>query len=416
MDLNDTTKTTGNSSAKDRSVFYCPKQPDLTWDLDETTFPWVLVGIKSFASLVTIFLNALVILIVKQKREFQKNSYILLSSLAVADLIVGAVTLPFSASIDLLLGLRVSLEYVCTLDIVNVYSMYCVSWCALYHLTAVAWERYVAIGKSIEYLSIVTRSRITKLAITVWLSAIFTTIPPLIMEVVGVDMSFVQMWITGGSICGALSLMAMVYFYVKVYLGVRKRKLDQISQVTVLIQAKQEVKVAKTTGLLAVALMISFFPGIVVSSSASLRTSTGIRVSELLMQLSSLVNPLLYCYRNRRFTNAALELLRMKKAQEVQPAPGAMRSARRKDQAVGSLQNALDRQQNPTKPPRFIRSASCDQIDVGVDCGHRRFESPTALRRSMSDPLLAQCSSSSDGSRTQQPWRTDRGNKCNNPC
>ncbi len=182
-----------------------------------------------------------------------------------------------------------------------------------------------------------------------------------------------------------------------------KRNLDQISQVTVLVQAKQEVKVAKTTGLLAVGLLISFVPGIVVSSSSSLRTSTGIRVSELLMQLSSLVNPLLYCYRNRRFRNAALELFRMKKPQAAQAAPSAVQAVKRKDPTVGSLQNALDQQQNPTKPSRFVRSASCGQIGVGVDCGHRRFESPTVLRKSISDPSLALCSISSDGSRTQQP-------------
>ena len=399
MDLNDTETTASSPIKEDRSVFYCPKQPDLTWNLDETTFPWILVSIKSIASFVIIFLNALVIFTVKQKKEFQKNSYILLSSLAFADLLVGAVTIPFSASVDLLLALRVSLEYVCTLDIVNVYSVYCVSWCALYHLTAVAWERYVAIRKTMEYLVTVTRSRITKLAITVWLAAIFTAIPPLVMEVSGVDMRFVQIWITSVSVCGALCLMVMVYFYAKVYLGVRKRRLDQISQVTALIQAKQEAKVAKTTALLTLALLISFVPSIVVSSSPDLRTSTGIRLSELLMQLSSLVNPLLYCYRNRRFRNAALELLRMKKPQEaVPPAPGTMRAIRRKDPANGALEN-------PAVLRRFNRSTSCDQINVGSDCANRRSKSSTALRRSTSDPSLTHCSSSFDGSLTQQPSR-----------
>lgn len=398
MDLNDT-EMRGNSSSKDRSVFYCPKAPDLTWNLDETTLPWILFSIKSLASLVIIFLNALVILIIKEKKQFQKNSYVLLSSLAVADLLVGATAIPLSASVDLLFALRVSLENVCSLDTVNVYLVYCVSWCALYHLTAVAWERYVAIRKTIEYLVIVTRSRIIKVAITVWMSAIFTTIPPLIMEVAGVNMSFVEIWITAASFCGAVSLIVMMYFYVEVYLGVRKRKLDQISQVTALIQRKQEAKVAKTTGLLTLALLISFAPGIIVSGFQALRTSMGIRVSELLMQLSSLANPLLYCYRDRRFRNAALELLRMKTLQAIQQAPGAVRTVRRKDSTVDPPKKSTE-EQNPDTT-RLTRSASCEPVVVDLDCAHRRSE--VVLKRSISAPSLAQCSTISDFLQTQQP-------------
>ena len=161
MELNDT-ETQANSSSKDRSVFYCPNAPKIKWDLNETTSSWILVGMKSFASPAIILLNALIILIVKRDKRFQKNSYILISSLAVADLLVGVVTIPLSGSMDLLLALQVSLEHFCGLDLVNVYSMYCISWCALYHLTAIAWERYVAIRKSIEYVIVVTRSRIIK--------------------------------------------------------------------------------------------------------------------------------------------------------------------------------------------------------------------------------------------------------------
>ena len=48
-----------------------------------------------------------------------------------------------------------------------------------------------------------------------------------------------------------------------VYLGVRKRKITEISQVSALVKAKQEIKVAKTTGLITAALILSFVPVIV---------------------------------------------------------------------------------------------------------------------------------------------------------
>ena len=399
MDLNDT-ETQANSSTKDMTLFYCPKAPDLTWDLNETTFPWILVGMKSFASPSIIFLNALVVLILKRDKRFQKNSYILLSNLAVTDLLVGVVTIPFSGSVDLLLALRVSLEHVCVLDLVNVYSMYCISWCALYHLTAIAWERYVAIRKSIEYVIIVTRSRILKVEITVWLAAILSTIPPLIMEVAGVDISFVDIWVTAASLCGALSLIALAYFYVQVYLGVRKSMLRKISKVTALVEAKQDKKVARTTGLLTLVLLFSFVPGIVVSSSVALRTSTSIRVSELLMQVSSLVNPLLYCYRDIRFRKAALELLRMKKPLAVHPGTtGGVSAFQRKDPPLGSQgeTSATVRQRNPGIPRPLERSTS---YDLGYVYAHQRSE--MALKRSASVPSLAQLNRLLGDSQIQQ--------------
>ena len=403
MEVNDT-ETQANSSSKDRSVFYCPNAPDLTWDLNETTFPWILVGMKSFASPAIILLNALVILIVKRDKRFQKNSYILISSLAVADLLVGVVTIPLSGSMDLLLALQVSLEHFCGLDLVNVCMMYCISWCALYHLTAIAWERYVAIRKSIEYVIIVTRSRIFKVKITVWLAAIISTIPPLIMEVTGVDIRLVGIWVTAASLCGALSIIALAYFYIQVYLGVRNSMLKKISQVTALVQAKQDKKVAKTTGLLTLVLLFSFLPGIIVSSSVALRTSTSIRVSELLMQVSSLVNPLLYCYRDLRFRKATLELLRMKKPPAVHPGTtGGTRAVQRKDPPLGSQEKSsvAVKQRHPGTSRPLERSASCDPHDLTLGCIYSHQRSEMALKRSSSVPSLAQLNKLLGNSQTQ---------------
>lgn len=402
MDLNDTETWTNSTTTKDSSsVFYCPKAPDLTWDLDDTTVPWILVVIKSFASLATVFLNALVIIAVMLRNELQKHSYVLLSSMAAADLLVGALTMPFSTGLDVLLALR-RVEHFCILDAINVYLTYCVSWCALYHLTAIAWERFVAIRKSMRYTVTITRSRLIKLAIVVWLVAIFTTTPPFIMEAAGVDFKFVDIWVTFASICGAVSLISTGYFYVKVYIGVRKRNIDKISQVTALAQALIEKKVAKTTALLTLVLVVSFVPGVVVSISTTLRTGTSIRVSELVMQLHSVVNPMLYCFRDRRFRNAALEMLRMKKPQAIQlPTTGASRHVRRKEPGY-STEKALEKENREPQNHGLTRSASSKSVDVCFDCP-RRSSLDMVPNRSTSAPSLAQCNSSFEGSQMQLP-------------
>ena len=46
-------------------------------------------------------------------------------------------------------------------------------WSSVIHLTLIAWERYVAVQKRIEYKSIVTKSRLNKFTIIAWVSATF---------------------------------------------------------------------------------------------------------------------------------------------------------------------------------------------------------------------------------------------------
>lgn len=224
------------------------------------------------------------------------------------------------------------------------------------------------------------------------MGAILTTLPPFGLEAAGLDLMFVEMWIFFASICGAVSLIATGYFYVKIYIEVRKRKIDQITQVTVLAQAKLETKVAKTAALLTLALVISFVPGIVVSSSPTLRTSTSIRVSELIMQMGSIVNPLLYCYRDRRFRNALLEMLRMKKPQVIQrPANAAMPVHRVQEKVPMNSKNALPKETpRETRTDGFTRSASSTSLNTELNRLSHQTTCHKALTRSMSAPSFAQ--------------------------
>ena len=187
MFLNSTAEKTTNSSTNIRSVFYCPKYPDFTWDLNNTTIPWILVIIMYIASLIIIILNVLVIIAVKQRKELQKQSNILLSSLAVTDLFVGAINMPLSATVEVLILRQVSFKYICFLSFLNGNWIYCVSLSSLYHLTVIAWERYMAIAKCIDYKVIVTRSRVKKLAIISWIASVIITVPLLIAELADVD-------------------------------------------------------------------------------------------------------------------------------------------------------------------------------------------------------------------------------------
>ena len=397
MDQNGTEETSEAVTIQ-RSVLLCPGSSDLQGDLFYTTLSWLLVAIKLTASTITILLNTLVIIAVKQRKELQKNSNILLSSMAVADLLVGVIFIPMSFNVVLLITRQVSLEHFCMLNVLSVHLMACFMFSSLYHLMAIAWERYVAIRKWKEYKVIVTKRRLTYLAIFAWLAAIVTTFPVLIMDTAGVEIKVLKTWILVGNVCGAVTFLAIVYFYIMVYLGVCKQKTSEISQVTVHIQAKIQSKVAKTTGLITLTLLFTtvlafFFLGLRIIFPA-FHTPLLFEILGTLFQLNSLINPLLYCYRDHRFRSAVLELLRIRKPPTIQPTGGAVRFRKRQHQ-FGAQQNVQQQLKIEKKRSRLTRSASLELL-MG-------FSFEATLKRSMSAPSLVKFSSVFDELQLQKP-------------
>ena len=245
--------------------------PHIIWDLQDTTSPWVFAAVAFLISPPAVLLNALIIIAVKRRRELKRTSNILLSSLAVTDLLVGSLCVPLSAVVGLLVSYQIlhgrplHLRAGLCCDIVHVHSH------DLFDFPSDndgMGKVYVAIRKWIDYKVMVTQSLMKKLAIIAWVLAIVTVSPPnfitalkgmmraneavIALEIFLIPLSLLLM--------SALSL--IVYFYVMVYLGVRKRKLSQIRQVSELVNAKHERRVAMTTALVTIAVILSFFPRI----------------------------------------------------------------------------------------------------------------------------------------------------------
>ena len=131
----------------------------------------------------------------------------------------------------------------------------------LHHLTVIAWERYVAVQKWKEYKLIVTNGRLKKIAIGTWLSALFPVVASFFtIAVLLGDRTILEGIATVWTAVETVCLFLVAFFYRKVYLGIRNRKLNEISQVDILMKAKLESRVAKTTGLLTAAMISSFIP------------------------------------------------------------------------------------------------------------------------------------------------------------
>ena len=390
MNSSDTDLTTGTSSFVPPELF-CP--PIQTWVLSDTILFKITAAVTIIICPVTILLNILVIIAMKKRRDLRNiHSNILLASMAVAGVLVGAVSMPLTIISDVLVIAKfLNARVFCGIAFVDDTVLYIGSCSSVYHLTVIAWERRVAIGEWANYKVIVTRGRVKRFARIAWLLAVLTPIPPNVMKIASVEYKYLLFvditCVLPGTVCIAL----LGYFYIRVYFGMRRWETEKAREVPCLIKAKWGTKFAKTTAILTVVVLISFIPSLVFllfgEIFPALRRSSFFRWSMMLAQLNSVFNPVLYCYRDRRFRDAFLEILKLKK-----PAPRARRKSVRKVDFVHTLDH-LQGLQGMYRAPRsrtysFItdRSNSDDQRPGTV--GERtRMSRTTVATTEMNGPM-----------------------------
>ena len=92
----------GNSS---RLEIFCSSSPQMKsiWDSTQKTSLQLAVVVATVACPFTVLLNIVVIATIKKVRQLQTNSNILIASLAAAGLLVGAVCMPLTISLDTLI-------------------------------------------------------------------------------------------------------------------------------------------------------------------------------------------------------------------------------------------------------------------------------------------------------------------------
>ena len=353
------------------SVYSCPHEPVYTWILTETAAFYVTITTKSIASPFAVLLNLLIIVAVRNRRALQKNSNILLTSMAVADLLVGAVSMPLTIALDiLLLREKLSLK-ICKIAGANQIVLYSAVSSSFYHLTFIAWERYVAIVKWRNYKNIITKTRLKICALVAWVLAAITAILVPILNVAEVDQRVIVALSIFSASKTVLCVAIIGYCYITLYLYVRKRKNNEINQVSARANAKLEKSIAKATGTVTAALLVSYVPSIIVlflgDAVPFLRTSSYFRWSELLIQMNSFFNPIVYCFAmNRTFRNEVREMINLNSVLQLvlrPKLPVKRHTRRRREPAVVSdEENQLHGEKQ--LPDRLARLRSCDSIEL----------------------------------------------------
>ena len=279
----------------------------------------LIIAITAIAAPFTTFLNTLVIVTIQKTRQLQTNSSILISSLAITDLLVGAVSTPLIITVDaLILRGTVPESIVCSINESAAFVLYIAYSASYMHLILMGWERYVAIAKPMKYKVLVRKGRMKRYSGIVWITVIIGDVLVMTLQAITLPhellfaLYFIEVvvWLVG--------FLALVYFYSMVYSKARKQSRSQISQ----ISAKIQSRIAFTAFLLTAAVVIFSLPIPVVVATVQLwpilRANSVFRWSEVPLYLNSLLNPVLYFYRNRRYRKAALKLLRFRMPLQTQ--------------------------------------------------------------------------------------------------
>ena len=299
-----------------KAVFFCPRDPLFVWDLENKVSLQLAIAITAIAAPFTTFLNTLVIVTIQKTRQLQTNSNILISSLAITDLLVGAVSTPLIITVDaLILRGIVPESIVCKINHSAAFVQYIAYSASYMHLILMGWERYVAIAKPMKYKVLLRKGKMKRYSGIVWITVIMGDVLVMTLQAIALphELLFALYFIEG--VVWLIGFMALVYFYSMVYSKARKQSRSQISQISQ-ITAKIQSRIAFTACLLTAAVFLCSLPMAVFVATVQflpiLRASSVFRWSEVPLYLNSLLNPVLYFYRNRRYRKAALKLLRFR--------------------------------------------------------------------------------------------------------
>ena len=296
-----------------KAVFFCPNDPLFVWDLENKISLQLIIAITAITAPFTTFLNTLVIVTIQKTRELQTNSSILISSLAITDLLVGAVSTPLIITVDaLILRGTVPESIVYNINESAVFVLYIAYGASYMHLILMGWERYIAIAKPTKYKVLVRKQRIKRYSGIIWITIVILYVLVMTLQAIALPHEFVLVLHFIEGVVWLVGFMTLVYFYSMVYSKARKQSRSQISQITAKIQSR----IAFTAFLLTAAVFIFSLPIPVVVATVQfwpiLRANSVFRWSEVPLYLNSLLNPVLYFYRNRRYRKAALKLLRFR--------------------------------------------------------------------------------------------------------
>ena len=269
---------------------------------------WACVA-GSIMCLATLLFNTVVIIAVWRTPVLHQPRNVLLCSLAVSDFFVGLTSEPsfLVAEISLLLG---KMEIYCLAVFIHFYSAWMFNGISFLTLSAISFERYLALRLHLRYAELITTTRVSITVLIYW--AIWVTWITLLWFLAK---DKVVSLILIAFCC--LTLTAVTWCYVVIYKTVKRhnKQIQSSHQQTHLFLGRYR-RTTKTMIILISAFALSYFPFIITSAiSASeekedMRTSAAHSLAVLFIFGNSAANPLIYFWRVADLREAAKQAVR----------------------------------------------------------------------------------------------------------
>ena len=325
---------TNSASSQDREE--CHYLGEFVWRksyLTDDTYKSLvaLICVNSLTIIPTILLNALVIFVVVRRPRLRTSSNILLACLAGADVLNGVVVIPIAIAVAVKRAF--GFGPFCTLE--KGFSV--VLWgqgCAtLTHLVLISIDRYCAIKYPLRYKDIVTTRRIRKAVLLAWVITVFVTIQEIVLATSYSGTKLYAVYWTVSIVINALfvlfCIVSIAYCYLYILSETRRQKkrlqTEQLSQEEAK-NAKKNCKAAYTLTMILGTLALTYLPAIVyviISVFANIvepRVTSALHVwTDFFVILSSLLNPIIYCWRNNKLRRAFLEIFHFRKPENCPP-------------------------------------------------------------------------------------------------
>lgn len=304
-----------SESSAQPSSEYCYRLQDENFFLTHFITTLISIILHMLSCPVIVVLNLLVIVVVKTRRRLQSSYNILLACLAVTDLLVGTVTQPALIGLEIFALAGGSIVTYCKLfGQMTVIAMFPVLP-SLLHLMLISVERYIALKYALRYHAIVTKGRLLIAVAICWLLAnlytllrtltpdttLFRLVPPILFLFVPLIIAF----------C-----------HTSVYLVTRRHKrqilTEQFSQEAA-AEFLKEKKAWKTTSFIIGFVFVSFTPAIPLPFWRLYGYHQQFRLVVLpfiyyTLTVSSLFNPIIYCWRCGNIRKAIAALIGIKKS------------------------------------------------------------------------------------------------------
>lgn len=277
----------------------------------------VIATLSCISGLICVIGNTIVVVTIYKTKSLQTVSYFLISSLAIADGMVGALLNPLVVTKQIYRYSHRQLDFPDELK-----TFYDFLWIqgllvSTFSLTSISIDRFLAITKSIYYRSLMTVQRCWKMITFAWVVPTMTALVRIVLPVFRSEDDLKWLWLTTIIMASVFPLSITGFCYYKIFKSAREqaKKLE--------LENIRNTKAAKTMAIVLSVFVVTYLPSLVIACMNAFESmdnchmkrtiAVGWSVACLIAYSSSAINPWIYALRLTAIRRATRKVFGLKR-------------------------------------------------------------------------------------------------------